>query len=53
MAQHMSYEEYREQQDTLRLSCDCGWEGTAKEAYGELLDFNCPECDKMLLIVNL
>ena len=53
----MTYEQYSRQEDTLRLSCECGWEGLAKEAYGELyeevLDFECPECEKMLLIVNL
>jgi hypothetical protein len=57
MAQHMNYLEYKNVEETLRLSCECGWEGMAKEAYGELyetiLDFECPKCDKMLLIVNL
>jgi hypothetical protein len=41
----------------VRLSCECGWEGMATEAYGELyeevLDFECPKCDKSLLVVNL
>lgn len=53
----MDIKDYNKCQDTLRLSCECGWEGKATEAYGELyeevLDFECPECDKKLLIVNL
>jgi predicted RNA-binding Zn-ribbon protein involved in translation (DUF1610 family) len=55
-AKWMNYEQYSRQEDTLRLSCECGWEGKATDAYGELhedlLDFECPECEKMLLIVN-
>jgi hypothetical protein len=57
MAQHINYLEYKKVEETLRLSCECGWAGRAKEAYGELyeavLDFECPKCDKMLLVVNL
>jgi predicted RNA-binding Zn-ribbon protein involved in translation (DUF1610 family) len=35
----------------------CGWEGSHWEMSGpnlfrELMDFECPECEKMLLIVN-
>lgn len=53
----MNVTEYKKVEETLRLSCECGWEGNSKEAYGELyqavLDFECPRCDKLLLIVNL
>jgi len=35
----------------------CGWEGGCDEmdgpnVYNELMDYGCPACDKMLLIVN-
>ena len=34
---------------------DCGWTGTAQEAFGEiyreLTDFRCPDCDRLILIV--
>ena len=57
MAKHMNVTEYMKVEDTLRLSCECGWEGKGQEAYGGLyetiLDFESPRCDKMLLIVNL
>ena len=57
MALHMNLKEYEEKEKTLRLSCDCGWSGKSSEAYGELheavLDFECPKCGSMLLIVNL
>tara|TARA_R110002051_G_scaffold153257_1_gene225747 strand:+ start:391 stop:606 length:216 start_codon:yes stop_codon:yes gene_type:complete len=57
MEKHMNVSEYKKIEEELRLSCECGWEGMAQEAYGELyetiLDFECPKCDKMLLIVNL
>lgn len=53
----MSVSEYNKVEEDLRLSCECGWEGKANEAYRELhealLDFKCPICDKMLLIVNI
>jgi len=57
MAMHMHLTEYEGKKDSLMLSCECGWSGPAKEAYGELheavLDFECPKCGNMLLIVNL
>ena len=57
MAEHMNVSEYNKQSETLRLSCECGWEGKAKNASRELheavMDFECPKCDRMLLIVNL
>ena len=53
----MNVSEYNKQSETLRLSCECGWEGKAKDASRELheavMDFECPKCDRMLLIVNL
>jgi hypothetical protein len=57
MAKHMHISEYKAKEATLLLSCECGWEGKANEAYGALheavMDIECPKCDKMLLIVNL
>lgn len=57
MALYMNLKEYEEKKKTLRLSCNCSWRGKASEAYGELhetvLDFECPKCNNMLLIVNL
>lgn len=57
MVQHLTYAEYEKQSDTLILRCGCGWKGPAEDAYNELhadvLDFECPKCDRMLLIVNL
>ena len=57
MAKHMNIKDYNKQEATLRLSCACGWEGKASDAYGEMyeavMDFECPKCDKMLLIVDL
>ena len=56
-AKYMDIKDYNKQQDTLRLPCECGWEGKATDAYGEMyeavMDFECPKCDKKLLIVNL
>lgn len=56
-AKHMTIKTYNELSDELMLSCECGWEGKSTEAYGEMyeeiLDFECPKCDEMLLIVNL
>ena len=56
-AKHMNIKDYNKHQDTLRLSCECGWQGKATDAYGEMyeavMDFECPKCDKMLLIINL
>ncbi|MCK0147132.1 hypothetical protein MWU78_15855 [Arenibacter sp. F26102] len=57
MAIHMNISEYNLKAESLRLSCQCGWEGKANEANGELheavMNFECPKCDKMLLIINL
>ncbi|GAA4281964.1 hypothetical protein GCM10022260_23870 [Gaetbulibacter aestuarii] len=57
MTKHLNFRDYQNQKKTLMLSCDCGWKGYATEAfndyYEEVMDFECPKCDKMLLIVNL
>ncbi|MET7029807.1 hypothetical protein [Sediminicola luteus] len=57
MAKHIHVSEYNKQSETLQLACECGWKGATKEAFGEIheavMDFECPKCDKMLLIVNL
>ena len=54
---YMNTKEFDGQYDTLDLECECGWKGKAADIGGELyealLDFECPKCDKMLLIVNL
>lgn len=53
----MNYEQYSRQEDTLRLSCDCGWEGKADETYmdvqSKIVDLICPKCDKIVLILDI
>ena len=53
MAKHQSYFEHSSS-DPLQCP-QCGWSGTAGDAanemYRELMDFSCPSCDTMLLIV--
>ena len=36
------------------LSCGCGWKGKLDgvEIYDEVMDFSCPDCDKMLAIIS-
>lgn len=55
--QIMNYPEYEAVQNDLYLNCQCGWQGKAQEAFNELyndvLDFECPECENTLLIVDL
>ena len=57
MAKYMHISEYKLKEHTLELSCECGWNGNDQEAYREMheavLDFECPNCEKKLLIVNL
>jgi hypothetical protein len=54
-AKKMEYEDYSED---MPIECPvCGWEGTPKssgwiETHDVLLDVSCPNCEKMLLIVN-
>ncbi len=54
MAKWMNYEQYSEQEDTLDSVSVV--EGKATDAYGEyheeILDFECPQCEKMLLMIN-
>ena len=53
MAEHKSYFDH-DSSDPLQCA-QCGWTGPAgdafHEAYRELMDFVCPRCDTMLLIV--
>jgi predicted RNA-binding Zn-ribbon protein involved in translation (DUF1610 family) len=55
MAEVFGYfdEEWREAPFTCR---NCGWTGPssemANEPFRDLMDFSCPRCDTMLLIVN-
>ncbi len=49
--------EYAEQKETDELVCPvCGWKGRqdegSKEYYDVLMDISCPNCDKMLLVIN-
>jgi hypothetical protein len=54
-AQIIEYEDYSEH---MQLQCPvCGWKGTPKESdwiehYNDLFDVSCPNCEKMLLVVN-
>ena len=54
MAIHRPYFEH-ELSDPARCEV-CGWAGTAEEAagelYQELMDFRCPDCDRIILIVS-
>ena len=54
---YMNTKAFDAQDDTLDLECECGWKGKPADIGGEfyeaLLDFECPKCDKILLIVDL
>lgn len=56
MAKHMHSREFDIEMDSLILKCDCGWEGKPmdafNESYSDVIDFECPKCETMLLIVN-
>ena len=53
----MTFKEFNEQEEKLKLSCECGWEGKATETYMEMhtevIDLLCPKCDKKVLILNI
>jgi len=50
--------EYKDYNEDMSIKCPvCGWNGTPKESdwieyYDELFDVSCPNCEKMLLVVN-
>jgi hypothetical protein len=50
--------EYREYSEDMPIQCPvCMWKGTPKtsdwiEYYDDLLDVSCPNCEKMILVVN-
>ena len=61
-AKHMTFKELEKQEETLQLTCKCGWEGKATETYTEMhdevvdfkcvIDLKCPKCDKKVLILK-
>ena len=58
MAKHMGAREFDKVGQELILECEkCGWAGKAMEALNEVyeavIDFECPLCNKMILILNL
>lgn len=54
---HIQSREFDKVKDNLILKCNCGWEGKPMDAFNEMytdvVDFECPKCEKMLLIVNM
>jgi hypothetical protein len=50
--------EYTDYNENMPIQCSvCGWKGTPKDSgwieyYDELFDVSCPNCEKMLLIVD-
>jgi hypothetical protein len=55
MAKHFSYYDPARQRDTFPCP-QCSWQGTAaamtREWFEALMDFSCPKCDTMILIVS-
>ena len=61
-AKIMTFKELEKQEETLQLTCKCGWEGKATETYTEMhdevvdlkcvIDLKCPKCDKKVLILK-
>ena len=48
--------EYKDFDKEMTVTCPvCGWSGIAKDQinyFEQLLDISCPECDKIILIVE-